>query len=80
MKKTTSKKIEKMPSPNLVGSPKISVHWSVNSHRGQSLVLSWQLPKQLDGGCGGCGVMAGGGEEGVLICPGNHKSSHCKAP
>ena len=48
MKKTISKKMEKMPSPNLVGSPKISVHWSVNSRRGQSLVLSWQLLKQLE--------------------------------
>lgn len=43
MKKTTSKKMEKMPSPNLVGSPKTSVHWSVNSQRGQNLVLGWQL-------------------------------------
>lgn len=43
MKKTTSKKMEKTPSPNLVGSPKINVHWSVNSQRGQNLGLGWQL-------------------------------------
>lgn len=56
MKKTISKKMEKMPSPNLVGSPKISVHWSVNSQRGQKPVLAWQLLKQLEhvGLHGGC--------------------------
>lgn len=43
MKKTISKKMEKIPSPNLVGSPKISVHWSVNSQKRQNLVLGWQL-------------------------------------
>jgi hypothetical protein len=48
MKKTISKKMEKMPSPNLVGSPKINVHWSVNSQRGQNIVLGWQLLRQLE--------------------------------
>lgn len=48
MKKTTSKKMVKMPSPNLVGSPKISVHWSVNSQREQNLFLASKA-----GGCEG---------------------------
>lgn len=76
MKKTISKKMEKMPSPNLVGSPKISVHWSVNSQRGQKPVLAWQLLKQLEhvGLHGGCVC----GE--VFTCPESHKPSSCKCP
>jgi hypothetical protein len=48
MKKTTSKKMVKTPSPNLVGSPKINVHWSVNNQRGQDMVLGSKFLRHVD--------------------------------
>lgn len=70
MKKTISKKIEKMPSPNLVGSPKISVHWSVNSQRGQNPILGWRLLKHV-------GLWGGAG---FLTYLGSHKPFSRKCP